>query len=67
LLTFEKDKTYRETVSLTAAISKSKPMFKRRINFKAELENHGQGCYHGYPMPQDDPFRNEVLKQWLMA
>lgn len=34
---------------------------------EAELENRGQGCYHGYPMPQDDPFRNEVLKQWLMA
>lgn len=31
---------------------------------EAELENSGQGCYHGYPMPQDDPFRNQVLEQW---
>lgn len=26
---------------------------------------YGQnGEYHGYPMPQDDPFREQVLRRW---
>ncbi len=31
---------------------------------EAMLENAGQGVYHGYPMPQDDPFRAEVPGRW---
>src|ERR1019366_8156585 len=29
---------------------------------EAQLE--GDGIYHGYPMPQDDPLRQEVLARW---
>jgi hypothetical protein len=29
---------------------------------EAQLE--GNGVYHGYPMPQDDPFREDVLARW---
>jgi hypothetical protein len=29
---------------------------------EAQLE--GNGVYHGYPMPEDDPFREEVLTRW---
>ena len=29
---------------------------------EAQLE--GDGIYHGYPMPQDDPFREVVLARW---
>jgi hypothetical protein len=29
---------------------------------EAQLE--GEGVYHGYPMPQDDPFREDVLALW---
>lgn len=28
------------------------------------LENPEQGAYHGYPMPENDPFRTEILKRW---
>ena len=31
---------------------------------EAQLENARQGTYHGYPMPQADPFREEVLTRW---
>ena len=31
---------------------------------EAMLENPEQGVYHGYPMPEDDPFRAEILKRW---
>jgi hypothetical protein len=31
---------------------------------EAQLENQAQGTYHGYPMPESDPFRNVVLEQW---
>lgn len=24
------------------------------------------GCYHGYPMPENDPFREEILEQWRL-
>jgi hypothetical protein len=29
---------------------------------EAQLE--GEGVYHGYPMPQDDPFREDILARW---
>jgi len=29
---------------------------------EAQLE--GQGVYHGYPMPESDPFREKVLERW---
>ena len=29
---------------------------------EAQLE--GEGVYHGYPMPQEDPFRENVLARW---
>ena len=31
---------------------------------EAELTNQDTGEYHGYPMPQTDVFRDEVLKRW---
>jgi hypothetical protein len=32
--------------------------------FEAQLENRGQGVYHGYPMPSDDDFRQLVFREW---
>lgn len=29
---------------------------------EAQLEGHG--AYHGYPMPEADPFREKVLERW---
>ena len=31
---------------------------------EAQLDNEEQGSYHGYPMPQSDPFRDQVLQLW---
>ena len=31
---------------------------------EAQLEDGERGIYHGYPIPQNDPFYQEVLKQW---
>ena len=31
---------------------------------EAQLENRVQGVYHGYPMHEDDRFRDIVLKHW---
>ena len=31
---------------------------------EAQLDNAEQGSYHGYPMPETDPFREEVLARW---
>lgn len=31
---------------------------------EAQLENPEQGVYHGYPMPESDPFSEEVITQW---
>lgn len=28
------------------------------------LRCEGSGHYHGYPMPEADPFREEILSQW---
>ena len=32
--------------------------------FEAQLENRGQGHYHGYPLQANDGFRATVLKEW---
>ena len=34
------------------------------IPLEAQLENSGNGTYHGYPMPSEDPFRELVLAKW---
>lgn len=31
---------------------------------EAQLESAEQGAYHGYPMQTEDPFCEEVIKQW---
>ncbi len=31
---------------------------------EAQLENAQTGVYHGYPMPETDPFREKVLAKW---
>ena len=31
---------------------------------EAQLENSETGVYHGYPMPESDPFAQEVIKEW---
>jgi hypothetical protein len=35
------------------------------IPLEAQLENPDLGVYHGYPMPEADPFRHEVLERWF--
>lgn len=37
---------------------------KDGIPLEAQLESSVSGSYHGYPMPKEDPFREEVLRQW---
>lgn len=34
---------------------------------EAQLENFTIGAYHGYPMPETDPFREEVLQRWRVT
>ena len=34
------------------------------VPLEAELENREMGRYHGYPMPETDPFRDIVLDSW---
>lgn len=29
-----------------------------------EAQHEGGGVYHGYPMPENDPFRDVVLQRW---
>ena len=31
---------------------------------EAQLENQTQGIYHGYPVPEADPFRSTILDRW---
>jgi len=31
---------------------------------EAQLENPDMGIYHGYPLPEHDPFRKRVLERW---
>jgi len=35
-----------------------------RIPLEAILENAEIGTYHGYPLQQDDPFYDEILRRW---
>lgn len=34
------------------------------IPLEAQLELAEQGAYHGYPLQSEDPFCEEVIKQW---
>jgi hypothetical protein len=34
------------------------------LPLEAQLENSGQGTYHGYPMPEGDPMRELILEAW---
>jgi hypothetical protein len=34
---------------------------------EAQLENRVQGTYHGYPMPETDPMRDEILTRWFQS
>lgn len=31
---------------------------------EAQLEDQVQGTYHGYPMPENDAFREKILERW---
>lgn len=31
---------------------------------EAQLENSSSGSYHGYPMPESDPFAQQIMKRW---
>ena len=31
---------------------------------EAQLDQRASGSYHGYPMPNNDPFRKQVLARW---
>lgn len=37
------------------------------IPLEAQLENPANGTYHGYPMPDGDPFRERVIARWGTA
>lgn len=37
---------------------------KANVVLEAQLDNEQMGTYHGYPVPQDDPLRAEILKRW---
>ena len=32
--------------------------------YPLESQHEGSGRYHGYPMPEGDPFRDEILALW---
>ena len=34
------------------------------VPLEAQLENSGNGTYHGYPMPESDAFRSKVIEKW---
>ncbi|TVP98088.1 MAG: hypothetical protein EA381_13295 [Planctomycetaceae bacterium] len=34
------------------------------VPLEAQLENPEIGTYHGYPMPENDAFRDKVIKKW---
>jgi hypothetical protein len=34
---------------------------------ESQLENSENGTYHGYPMPESDPFRKTVLEHWKQS
>jgi hypothetical protein len=31
---------------------------------EAQLENADKGAYHGYPLPEDDPMHEVILREW---
>jgi hypothetical protein len=37
------------------------------VALEAQLENAGEGTYHGYPLQEKDPFRSIVLASWENA
>jgi hypothetical protein len=37
------------------------------VPLEAQLENAANGTYHGYPMPEEDPFRDIVVARWRAA
>jgi hypothetical protein len=37
------------------------------LPLEAQLENAANGTYHGYPMAEEDPFRDIVLARWKAA
>ena len=37
------------------------------VPLEAQLENPVNGTYHGYPMPEADPFRKVVIERWRAA
>ena len=37
---------------------------EKGMPLEAQLENSELGMYHGYPMPESDPFSHEVVKEW---
>jgi len=34
------------------------------VPLEAQLENAGNGTYHGYPLEENDDFRESVIAQW---
>lgn len=34
------------------------------VPMEAQLENPGNGTYHGYPLEVNDPFRDSVIEKW---
>jgi hypothetical protein len=34
------------------------------VSFEAQLENQEAGTYHGYPLPEADPFSEAVKEAW---
>ena len=42
-------------------------VLREEIPFEAQLDNQETGSYHGYPMPEADPFREVVLRAWKAA
>jgi hypothetical protein len=37
------------------------------VPLEAMLDNAELGTYHGYPMPEADPLRTEVLERWRLS
>jgi len=37
------------------------------VPLEAQLDNRETGRYHGYPIPETDPFREVVLEAWRRA
>ncbi|MBT9548960.1 MAG: hypothetical protein IV090_26445 [Candidatus Sericytochromatia bacterium] len=35
-----------------------------QVALEAQLESTECGIYHGYPMQEDDPFSQEIIKRW---